>query len=427
MSVIKTNLERKEQAVDGNSSTNRLDVQTIRRNFPALQQRINGQPLVYLDNAATTQKPLSVIEAENNYYRCDNANVHRGIHELSARATEKYEQARRQVQNFINAHRPEEIIFVRGATEAINLVAASFARPRLRQGDEILISAMEHHSNIVPWQIVCQQTGTKLKVAPINDRGELIFEEYEKLLNERTKLVAMVHVSNALGTINPIEKVIQIAHRHDIPVLIDGAQSAPHTPIDVQALNADFFVFSGHKLYGPTGIGILYGKETLLNAMPPYQSGGEMIRSVSFAETTYNELPYKFEAGTPNIAGAVGLGEAIRYVNNVGLQNIAAHENKLLNYATGRLQEIPGVRLIGTAQHKAAVVSFSIDGVHPHDIGTLLDGQGIAIRSGHHCAQPVMARFNVPATARASLAFYNTQEELDTLVNALQKVIEVFR
>jgi cysteine desulfurase/selenocysteine lyase len=426
MNTTRVATKAKETPVDQNRTANRLDIQAIRKDFPALQQSVNGRPLVYMDNAATTQKPNSVIEAEAEYYRNDNANVHRGVHELSVRATEKYERARRDIQFFINAERAEEIIFVRGATEAINLVASSLARPRLRKGDEILISAMEHHSNIVPWQLVCQQTGAKLKVVPLNDRGELIFEQFEKLISEKTKLVAMVHVSNALGTINPIARVINAAHQRNIPVLIDGAQAIPHTKVDVQTLDADFYAFSGHKLYGPTGIGALYAKQSFLEEMPPYQGGGEMIRSVSFEESTYNELPYKFEAGTPNIAGAVGLGEAIKYLDSIGLDHIAAYENDLLEYATKRLQEIPGIRLIGTAQNKAAVLSFAIENVHPHDIGTLLDGQGIAIRSGHHCAQPVMNRFGVPATARASLAFYNTKEEIDALTDGIKKVIEVF-
>jgi len=403
-----------------------LDVARLRADFPILQQTIEGKPLVYLDNAATTQKPQAVINAVSDYYTRDNANVHRGVHRLSVRATEAHESARRTVQRFLGAARPEEIVFTRGATEAINLVAQSFARPRLEPGDEILISHLEHHSNIVPWQILCEQTGARLRVAPINDNGELILEEYERLLSDRTVLVGISQVSNALGTINPVRRIIESAHRCGAAVLVDGAQAVPHLPVNVTELGCDFYVFSGHKVFGPTGIGALYGRLDHLEAMPPYQSGGDMIRSVTFERTLYNDLPYKFEAGTPNIAGAVGLGAALDYLAGVGLERIAAYEHELLEYATRRLAELPQARLIGNAARRASVLSFVLEGVHPHDIGTVLDRQGIAIRSGHHCAQPVMQRFGVPATARASLAFYNTADEIDRLVTALGGVVEVF-
>ena len=403
------------------------DVERIRRDFPILHQEVHGKPLVYLDNAATSQKPRQVIAALDHYYTADNANIHRGVHTLSERATAAYEGARDKVQRFLNAADRREIVFVRGATEAINLVAQSYARPRLKPGDEIIITEMEHHSNIVPWQMVCEQTGAVLKVVPIDEAGELLLDEFHRLLSVRTKLVAVVHISNALGTINPVEEIIAAAHAQGVPVLLDGAQAVPHVAVDVQALDCEFYVFSGHKLYAPTGIGALYGKAALLEAMAPYQGGGDMIRSVSFTKTEYNALPYKFEAGTPHIAGGVGLGAAIDYVSNIGLQAIAAWEDELLRYATARALEIPGLRLIGTARRKAGILSFVLDGVHPHDIGTILDHEGVAIRSGHHCAMPVMEHFAVPATARASLALYNTRDDVDRLITAIAKVKEVFR
>jgi cysteine desulfurase/selenocysteine lyase len=404
----------------------RFDVTTVRGDFPILRQRVHGRPLVYLDNAATSQKPQVVIDAIRRYYERDNANIHRGIHFLSEHATEEHEAARRSVQAFLNAQDASEIIFVRGATEAINLVAQSYGRTRVGTGDEVLITAMEHHSNIVPWQILCEEKGANLKVAPINDSGELLLDEFAKLLGPRTKMVAVAHVSNALGTVNPVRRIIELAHQQNTPVLVDGAQAVPHFPVDVQALDCDFYAFSGHKLYGPTGIGVLYGKSALLDAMPPYQGGGDMIRSVTFEKTIYNKLPYKFEAGTPHIAGAVGLGAAVAYVNGLGMENFAAHERDLLAYATEAVSAIPGVRLIGTAKEKAAVLSFTLDAIHPHDIGTILDQEGIAIRTGHHCAQPVMQRFGIPATARASFAVYNTREEIDALVEGIFKVQKVF-
>jgi cysteine desulfurase/selenocysteine lyase len=391
-----------------------------------LRQHVNGKPLIYLDNAATTQKPRSVVEAIRRFYEQDCSNVHRGVHTLSQRATEAYERAREIVRRFLNARSEEEIIFVRGTTEAINLVAHSFGRWRVRAGDEILISAMEHHSNIVPWQILCEMTGARLRVAPITEDGELLVEDVERLLTERTRLVAMTHLSNALGTITPAREIIRLAHERGVPVLLDGAQAVAHLKVDVQELECDFYAFSGHKLYGPTGIGVLYGKAEWLDAMPPYQGGGDMISSVTFEKTTYNRLPYKFEAGTPHIAGAIGLGAAIEYVTTLGVEAIAAHERDLLTYATEAVSSIPGLRVIGTARQKASILSFTLDGVHPHDIGTILDHEGIAIRAGHHCAQPVMERFGVPATARVSFALYNTREEVDALVAALQKVREVF-
>jgi cysteine desulfurase/selenocysteine lyase len=402
-----------------------FDVERIRRDFPILQQQVHGKPLVYLDNAATSQKPLSVIDAERDFYLHDCANIHRGVHELSERATRKYEAVRTKVQRLINAREIHEIVFVRGTTEALNLVASGFGRKILAPGDEVLITAMEHHSNIVPWQILRDEKGIVLQVAPINDAGELIWEEFEKLLGPRTKLVSLAHVSNVLGTINPIKRVVEAAHARNIPVMVDGAQAAPHLKIDVQDLDCDFYALSSHKLFGPTGVGALYGKVRWLDTLPPYQGGGDMIRSVSFEKTIYNALPYKFEAGTPNIGATIGLGAAIDYVNHVGLENMGRHEDHLLRYATGRLLEIPGVRIIGTARDKAAVISFVIEGIHPHDIGTILDHEGVAIRTGHHCAEPLMHRFGVPATARASFAFYNTQEEVDRLVAAVEKAKEL--
>jgi len=403
-----------------------FDVERVREDFPALRQQVNGKPLVYLDNAATTQKPRPVLEAIRRFYEQECSNVHRGVHTLSQRATEAYERAREIVRRFLNARSEEEIIFVRGTTEAINLVAHSFGRQHVRAGDEILISAMEHHSNIVPWQILCQETGARLRVVPITDDGDLRVEDVERMLSARTRLVAITHLSNALGTIVPVRDVIRLAHERGIPVLLDGAQAIAHLKVDVQELDCDFYAFSGHKLYGPTGIGVLYGKAEWLRAMPPYQGGGDMISSVTFEKTTYNRLPYKFEAGTPHIAGAIGLGAAIEYVTALGVEAIAAHERDLLAYATEAVSGIPGLRLIGTARQKASILSFTLDGVHPHDIGTILDQEGIAIRAGHHCAQPVMERFGVPATARVSFALYNTREEVDALVRALEKVREVF-
>jgi cysteine desulfurase/selenocysteine lyase len=403
-----------------------FDADSIREDFPILKQLVYGKPLVYLDNAATSQKPTAVIDAMTRYYSTDNSNIHRGVHLLSERATRQYEEARVKAQRFINAAAPKEIIFTRGTTEAINLVAGSYGRANVVSGDEVLITAMEHHSNIVPWQILCEEKGARLRVAPINDDGELILEEFAKLLNERTKIVSLAHVSNALGTINPIRAIVEIAHRHNVPVAIDGAQAAPHMKLDVQELDCDFYAFSGHKVYGPTGIGVLYGKASLLDAMPPYQGGGDMIASVTFEKTTYNTLPYKFEAGTPNIAGTIGLGAAIDYVNQIGIERIARYEHELLDYGTEALSQILGLRLIGTAKDKAGVLSFVLEGVHPHDVGTILDREGIAIRTGHHCAMPVMERFGIPATARASLAFYNTKEEIDALVMGIHKVKEVF-
>jgi cysteine desulfurase/selenocysteine lyase len=403
-----------------------FEADSVREDFPILNQLVYGRPLVYLDNAATSQKPATVIDAMTRYYSTDNSNIHRGVHLLSERATQQYEEARVKAQRFINAAAPKEIIFTRGTTEAINLVAGSYGRANVVSGDEVLITAMEHHSNIVPWQILCEEKGARLRVAPINDDGELILEEFAKLLNERTKIVSLAHVSNALGTINPIRAIVEIAHRHNVPVMIDGAQAAPHMKLDVQELDCDFYAFSGHKVYGPTGIGVLYGKASLLDAMPPYQGGGDMIASVTFEKTTYNTLPYKFEAGTPNIAGTIGLGAAIDYVNQIGIERIARYEHELLDYGTEALSQIPGLRLIGTAKDKAGVLSFVLEGVHPHDVGTILDREGIAIRTGHHCAMPVMERFGIPATARASLAFYNTKEEIDALVTGIHKVKEVF-
>ena len=403
-----------------------LDVQRIRKDFPILAQKVYGKPLVYLDNAATTQKPRQVIERLREYYEKENSNVHRGIHRLSELATNSYEAARKTISRHLNAREECEVIFVRGTTEGINLVAQTYGRSRFGEGDEILISGLEHHSNIVPWQMLCEQTGARLRVIPVNDRGELILEEYERLLTPRTRLVGVVHISNALGTINPIKRMIEMAHRRNIPVLVDGAQGVPHSRIDVQDLDCDFFAFSGHKVYGPTGIGVLYGKRELLDAIPPYQGGGDMIVSVTFEKTVYNVLPYRFEAGTPDIAGAIGLAAALDYVNSVGLDNITAYEHELLEYATEQLESIPRLRILGMAREKASVISFVLEGVHPHDIGTIIDREGVAIRTGHHCTQPVMQRFGVPATARASFAFYNTREEVDMLVRSVHKVLEVF-
>lgn len=405
---------------------NPLDVEQVRDDFPILNETIRGRPLVYLDNAATTQKPRQVIDALKHYYERDNANIHRGVHALSARATKAYEQAREKIARFIQADAAEEIVFVRGTTEAVNLVAQSFLRPQIKPGDEILITHLEHHANIVPWQLVCEQTGARLRVVPITDRGDLIFGEYERLLSARTKMVAVGHVSNALGTINPVLGMIELARRHGVPVLVDGAQAVPHLPVNVRRLGCDFYAFSGHKMFGPTGIGVLYGKSEHLKRMPPYQGGGDMILSVTFEKTIYNDPPSRFEAGTPNIAGAIGLGAAVDYLEQLGMPRIAHYEQELLNYATERLAEVPDLRIIGNAVEKASVISFVLENIHPHDIGTVLDHEGIAVRTGHHCAQPVMARFNVPATVRASLAFYNTPAEVDALVAGLHKVREFF-
>ena len=403
-----------------------LDVTRVRADFPILARRIDGRELVYLDNAATSQKPRAVIQAISRYYEEENANIHRGVHALSVLATEAHESARRVVQQFLNAGDPSEIIFVRGATEAINLVAQTYGRTHVAAGDEVLITAMEHHSNIVPWQILCEEKSATLKVAPMDDRGELLLDAFEELIGPRTRIVAVAHVSNALGTVNPVRRIVEAAHRRGVPVMVDGAQAAPHLHVDVRALDCDFYAFSGHKAYGPTGIGVLYGKAELLDAMPPYQSGGEMISSVTFEKTIFNKIPFKFEAGTPHIAGAIGLGAALEYVGHLGVERIAAHEDDLLAYATEVVGAIRGVRLIGTASHRTGVLSFVLDGVHPHDLGTVLDGEGIAVRTGHHCAQPVMERFGIPATTRASFAVYNTREEIDVLAKGIQKGIEVF-
>ncbi len=402
-----------------------FDVERIRQDFPILNQRVHGKPLVYLDNAATSQKPMSVINAERDFYLYDCANVHRGVHELSERATRKYEEVRAKVQRLLNAREVHEIVFVRGTTEALNLVASGFGRKLLQPGDEVVITAMEHHSNIVPWQILRDEKGIALRVAPINDAGELIWEEFEKLLDPRTKLVSVAHVSNVLGTINPLKRIVAAAHAREIPVLVDGAQAAPHLRIDIQDLDCDFYTLSSHKLFGPTGVGVLYGKSSWLEALPPYQGGGDMIRTVSFEKTLYNAIPYKFEAGTPNIGATIGFGAAIDYVNALGLENIGHCEHDLLAYATRRLSQVSGLRIIGTAREKAAVISFVIEGIHPHDLGTVLDQEGVAIRTGHHCAEPLMHRFGVPATARASFAFYNTREEVNRLVEAVEKAKEL--
>ena len=402
-----------------------FDVHKVRADFPILARKIHNKPLVYLDNAATTQKPQAVIDALIYYYTAQNSNIHRGVHTLSEEATASYEESRATVQRFLNAADLREIIFVRGATEGINLVAQTWGRANIRSGDEVVISAMEHHSNIVPWQILCEQQGANLRVAPVNDAGELLLDEFEKLLGPKTKLVAMSHVSNALGTVNPVRKIVEAARRVNARVLLDGAQAVPHMPVDVRAIDCDFYAFSGHKIYAPTGIGILYGKAELLEAMPPYQGGGDMISSVTFEKTLYNRLPYKFEAGTPHVSGAIGLGAALDYVNSVGLDRIARHEKQVLAHGTKRLLEIPGLRLVGTAKEKEGILSFVLEGIHPHDVGTILDQEGIAIRTGHHCAQPLMERFGVPATARA-LALYNTVEEMDALARGIEKVREVF-
>ena len=412
-------------SADG-ATTAMFDVYKVRDDFPILKQQVNGNPLVYLDNGATSQKPQSVIDAIVRYYTTTNSNVHRGVHTLSQQATDDYEGARAKVRQFINADDDREIIFTRNTTEGINLVAHSYGRQNIGPGDDIIVSNMEHHSNIVPWQMLCEEKGANLRVVPIDDTGELLMDEYEKMLGPRTKLVSITHVSNALGTILPAAKIVEMAHAHGVPVLLDGAQAVLHMPVDMKELDCDFYVFSGHKLIGPTGIGILYGKAEYLEAMPPFLGGGEMIKSVTFEKTIYNDLPYKFEGGTPDIAGAIGLGAAIDYVNNLGFDQIIAHEEELLRYGTDALSSIADVKIIGTAPHKAGILSFVMDKAHPHDIGTILDEQGIAIRTGHHCAQPVMQRFQIPATARASLAFYNTKEDIDALVKGIDRVLEVF-
>ena len=403
-----------------------LDVREIREMFPLLAGTVGGKPLVYLDNAATTQKPRVVLDTLSRYYAAENANIHRGVYQLSQNATQAYEGARGKVAAFLNAAEPAEIIFTRNATEGINLVAQTFGRWQVGEGDDVVISTMEHHSNIVPWQMLCEEKGARLRVVPITDAGELMLDELASLLGPRTKLVSIVHMSNSLGTINPVRQVVELAHAQGIPVLIDGSQAAYHRAVDVQAIGCDFYVVTGHKLYGPTGIGALYGQRRWLEAMPPYQGGGDMISSVTFERTTYNKVPHKFEAGTPHIAGAIGLGAAVDFIRSVGFEAIAGHERRLLDYATDRLSAVPGLRLIGTAREKVSILSFVLDGVHAHDIGTIVDTEGVAIRTGHHCTQPVMARFNVPATARASLAMYNTVEEIDQLVTALTKVREIF-
>jgi cysteine desulfurase/selenocysteine lyase len=403
-----------------------FDVERIRAEFPILAQTVNGRPLVYLDNGATSQKPRRVIEAIRRYYESDNANVHRGLHALSERATNAYEGARDTVRTFLNAADRREIVFVRGATEGLNLIAQSWARPRLQPGDEVLITTMEHHSNIVPWQLVCRQTGAQLRVAPIHDSGELDMEAFANLVSERTRVVAVAHVSNALGTINPARQIVETAHTAGAIAVLDGAQAAAHGPVDVRALGCDFYVLSSHKCYGPTGMGVLYGRAELLEAAEPYQGGGDMIRTVSFEESTWNELPYKFEAGTPNIAGTIGLGAAVEFMTELGMDAIAAHEREVLEYATERLDELDGIRIIGTAPEKAGILSFVMEGIHPHDVGTIVDQHGVAIRAGHHCAMPLMRRYRVPATSRASLALYNTRADVDALVEGLHGVKEIF-
>ena len=408
------------------AKTPALDVERVRRDFPILDRTVNGRPLVYLDSGASSQRPIAVLRAVEEYETHSHANIHRGVHALSQAATEAFEGARERVRRFINARSTKEVIFVRGTTEAINLVAQSYARPRLKAGDEIIVSALEHHANIVPWQMVCEQTGATLKVAPINTRGEFLFEEYQRLLSPRTRIVAVAHVSNALGTILPVKKIVDAAHAQGAVVLVDGAQAVPHSHVDVRALGCDFYAFSGHKIYGPTGIGVLYGREELLQSMPPWQGGGDMILTVSFEKTTYNDLPAKFEAGTPNISGAIGLAAAMDYIESLSLDAIAAHEHHLVELASAELQKIPGVQLIGTAPNKASIVSFVMDGVHPHDLGTILDHEGVAVRTGHHCAMPLMTFLGLPATVRASFAVYNTEDDVKSLVAALGKAREVF-
>jgi cysteine desulfurase / selenocysteine lyase len=407
------------------AKTNILDLELIRREFPILSREVNGKPLVYFDNGATSQKPVSVISAINKYYSDENSNIHRGVHTLSQEATTAYEEARSTTQQFINAEHSHEVIFTSGTTGSINLLASSFGKKHLQEGDEIIISTMEHHSNIVPWQMLCEEKGAILKVVPINDAGEFLMDEYENLLSNKTKLVSVTHVSNTLGTINPVKEIITKAHQKGAFVLIDGAQAVPHTKVDVQELDCDFYVFSAHKMLGPTGVGILYGKESLLNDLPPYQGGGDMIKTVTFEETTYNELPHKFEAGTPNIVGGIGLAAAIDYMNKIGIDKIEAYEHQLLSYATEQIKQIEGVRIIGESKEKASVLSFIVDGTHPSDIGMIIDKLGVAIRTGHHCTQPLMNRFEILGTARASFAFYNTFEEIDIFINALKRAVNM--
>lgn len=409
-----------------NNSNDNMDLKTIREDFPILKEKVNGKQLVYFDNAATSQKPSSVIDRIYKYYKNENANIHRGVHYLSNLSTDNYESSREKIKDFINAKNSREIIYTRGTTESINLIAQSYVKTRVKKDDEILISAMEHHSNIVPWQFICKEKECKLKIIPMNEKGELIFDEFKNMINEKTSFISITHVSNALGSINNVKEIVKFAHSKGIKVLVDGAQSIPHMKIDVKDIGCDFFVFSGHKVYGPTGIGILYGKENILEEMEPYQGGGDMIRSVTFEKTIFNDLPYKFEAGTPNIAGAIGLGKAIDYVTSIGISNIVKHEKKLLDYATNRLKEFNDIRIIGESSEKSGVISFYMDSVHPHDIGTILDQEGIAIRTGHHCSQPVMDFFKVPATARISFACYNTFKEIDLFTDALKKLHEVF-
>ena len=404
-----------------------LDVSKIRKDFPILKQKIHGKPLVYLDNGATSQKPQIVIDTLNRYYAAENSNIHRGVHFLSERATAAYETARHKIKRFINARNEQEIIFVRGTTEAINLVAQSYGRTFLKRGDEIIVSAMEHHSNIVPWQMLCEQIGARLRVIPINHDGEIVFDEYRRLLSEKTKFISVTHVSNALGTIVPVKDIVRLARERHVPVFLDGAQAVPHLKVDIQDLDCDFYAFSGHKLFGPTGVGVLYGRAELLDAMPPYQGGGDMISLVTFEKTHYNTLPYKFEAGTPHIAGGIGLAAAIDYLDGLDWKQVAAHEHDLLAYATTALSKIEGLRIIGTAKEKASVISFVFDHVHAHDVGTILDQEGVAVRAGHHCAMPVMQRFGVPATTRASFALYNTREEVDVLVRGIHRALQVFK
>ena len=407
------------------TKTNILNIEAIRKDFPILSREVNGKPLVYLDNGASSQKPKQVIDVISHYYEYENSNIHRGIHTLSQEATNAYEEARKTVQSFINAEHDHEVIFTAGTTESINLVASSFGKKFIQKGDEIIISTMEHHSNIVPWQMVCEEKGAILKVVPINDKGEFLMEEFENLLSEKTKLVAVTHVSNTLGTINPVKEIIEKAHQKGVKVLIDGAQAVPHTKVDVQELDCDFYVFSGHKMFAPTGVGILYGKETILNDIPPYQGGGDMIKTVTFEKTTYNCLPHKLEAGTPNIVGGIGLAAAVNYMNTIGIDKIEAYEHELLTYATAQIKQIEGVRIIGEADQKASVLSFLVEGTHPSDIGMIIDKLGVAIRTGHHCTEPLMSRFEIPGTARASFAFYNTFEEIDVFINALKRAINM--
>jgi cysteine desulfurase/selenocysteine lyase len=415
-----------EIAISGAPVEN-LDVRKVRKDFPILKQKVHGKPLVYLDNGATSQKPQIVIDTLSRYYAAENSNIHRGVHFLSERATAAYEDARQKVKRFVNAGSEREIIFVRGTTEAINLVAQSYGRTFLKEGDEIIVSALEHHSNIVPWQMLCGQTGARLRVVPMNHDGELVLDEYRRLLNEKTKFVSVAHVSNALGTIVPVKEIVRLAHERSVPVLVDGAQAVPHLKVDVQELGCDFYAFSGHKLFGPTGVGVLYGRSELLDAMPPYQGGGDMISLVTFEKTHYNVLPYKFEAGTPHIAGGVGLAAAIDYLNGLDWKQVLAHEHDLLTYATAALSEITGLRIIGTAGQKAGVISFAFEHIHAHDLGTILDQEGVAVRAGHHCAMPVMQRFGVPATTRASFALYNTRDEADALVRGIHRALKVFK